>query len=127
MRYTPDNITELKENEIFCFGSNTDGRHGKGAAKFAWQKFGAEYGVGEGITGRCYALPTVGHNLSKMSLLKIKIHVENFLKCAAENPDKTFLVTQIGCGLAGHKPKDIAPMFKRRTENVIIPKEFDIC
>lgn len=126
MRYTPDNITELGEGEYFTFGSNTDGRHGKGAAKFAWQKFGAEYGVGEGITGRCYALPTVGHNLSKMSLLKIKVHVENFLKCAADNPDKTFLVTQIGCGLAGHKPKDIAPMFKKRTENVIIPKEFDV-
>lgn len=126
MRYTPDNITELKENEIFCFGANLAGRHGKGAALTARKKFGAVYGVGEGLTGRCYAIPTKGHNLSRMSLVEIKKHVDIFLKFAKDNPNKTFLVTQIGCGLAGHEPKDIAPMFRERTENVIIPKEFDI-
>ena len=126
MRYTPDNITELSDNDYMVFGSNKSGRHGLGAAKTAHKKFGAEYGVGEGLTGRCYALPTKGYNLSKMSLAEIKNHVDIFLKFAKDNPDKTFLVTQIGCGLAGHKPKDIAPMFEERTGNVIIPKEFDI-
>jgi hypothetical protein len=126
MRYTPDNIVELKESEIFCFGSNLAGRHGKGAALIARKKFGAVYGVGEGLTGRCYAIPTKGHNLSRMSLKEIKKHVDIFLEFAKDNPDKKFLVTQIGCGLAGHRPKDIAPMFRERTENVIIPKEFDM-
>jgi len=126
MRYTSDNIIELKENEIFCFGSNLAGRHGLGAALIARKKFGAVYGVGEGLTGRCYAIPTKGHNLSRMSLAEIKKHVDTFLEFAKDNPDKKFLVTQIGCGLAGHRPKDIAPMFRERTENVIIPKEFDM-
>lgn len=126
MRYTPDNITELGDGEYMVFGSNADGRHGKGAALTARKKFGAVYGVGEGLTGRCYAIPTKGHNLSRMSLAEIKKHVDTFLEFAKDNPDKTFLVTQIGCGLAGHRPKDIAPMFRERTENVIIPKEFDM-
>lgn len=123
-RYTPNNITELDENEYFVFGSNTDGRHGAGAAKLAAKKFGARWGIGEGITGKSYALPTVGRNLSRMSLERIKKHVDVFLQCAKEHPDKIFLVTQVGCGLAGYQPKDIAPMFEERTDNVIIPREF---
>lgn len=126
MRYTPNNITELKENEIFLFGANKSGIHGAGAAKTAHKKFGAKWGVGEGLTGRCYALPTKGYNITNMTLEEIKVHVDKFLEFAANNLDKTFLVTQIGCGLAGHSPKDIGPMFENRTENVIIPKEFDI-
>lgn len=123
-RTTPENINALQPNEYFVFGSNTQGRHGAGAAKYAMKKFGAKYGVAEGITGRTYALPTVGNNLSKMSVETIRKHVDRFLKCAAANPDKIFLVTQVGCGLAGHKTKDIGPMFKIRTENVILPQVF---
>jgi tetrahydromethanopterin S-methyltransferase subunit A len=124
MNFTPDDIRNLNENEIFVFGSNTQGRHSKGAALTAQRKFGAKYGVGEGITGKTYALPTVGNNLSKMSVETIRKHVNRFLRCAAENPDKIFLVTLVGCGLAGHKVRDIGPMFKERTENVILPKQF---
>lgn len=124
MRYTNPDIRKLEEGEIFVFGSNTDGRHGKGAAKFAMQKFGAVWGDAEGLTGRCYALPTVGRNLSKMSVDRVKIHVARFLKFAAKHPELTFLVTLVGCGLAGHKIKDIGPMFAERLPNVILPKEF---
>lgn len=123
-RFTDPDIRKLAEGEIFVFGSNTDGRHGKGAAKYAMQKFGAKWGDGEGLTGRSYALPTVGHNLSKMSLERIEIHVNRFLKCAKAHPELMFLVTLVGCGLAGHKPKDIGPMFAERLPNVILPKEF---
>lgn len=126
MKYTPDNIKELAENEIFVFGSNRSGFHGAGAARTAYMKFGAEYGVGEGLTGKSYALPTKGYNVTDMTLDEIKPHVEIFLNFAKSNPDKIFLVTQVGCGLAGHHPKDIGPMFKNRSENVVIPKEFDV-
>jgi len=126
MKYTPDNITELAENEIFVFGSNRSGIHGAGAARTAYNKFGAVYGVGEGLTGRSYALPTKGYNVSDMTLDEIRPHVDTFLNFAKDNPDKIFLVTQVGCGLAGHDPKNIGPMFKNRTGNVLIPKEFDV-
>lgn len=126
MKYTPDNITKLAENEIFVFGSNKSGIHGAGAARTAYNKFGAKYGLGEGLAGKSYALPTKGYNLSDMALHEIQTHVEIFLKFAEKNPDKIFLVTQVGCGLAGHDPKNIGPMFKKRTDNVIIPREFDV-
>ncbi len=124
MKYTPDNIRHLEPGEIFVFGSNTEGRHGKGAAKFAHQKFSAKWGVGEGLTGRCYALPTVEARLQKMSLPRIQHFVERFLKTARANPDLTFLVTQVGCGLAGHKVRDIAPMFRDAPENCVLPEVF---
>ena len=124
MRYTPENITKLGQSEIFVFGSNADGWHSKGAALTAKQKFGAIYGEAEGLMGQSYALPTVGHRLSRMPLEKIKIHAERFIKCAKEHPELTFLLTLVGCGLAGHKVKDIAPMFADCPENVIKPKEF---
>lgn len=123
-RFTPPDIRKLAPNECFVFGANTDGRHGKGAAKFAMQKFGAVWGEGEGLTGRCYALPTVGRRLAKMSTAQINIHVQRFLKCAKAHPELTFLVTMVGCGLAGHKTRDIAPMFAERLPNVILPEEF---
>ena len=123
-QHTPPDIRSLNEDEIFVFGSNTQGRHGKGAAKFAMQKFGAKWGVAEGLTGRCYALPTVGDNLSFMSKERIAIKVRRFYECAKEHPELTFLVTLVGCGLAGHKVKDIAPMFAKPLPNVVIPEEF---
>lgn len=128
--YTPENITKLRPKEIFVFGSNyPGGRHGKGAAKFAMQKFGAVYGVAEGLTGKCYALPTVCAEktgpLSKMPLEQISIHVGRFIKCAQEHPELTFLLTQVGCGLAGYQVEDIAPMFLYSPLNVIKPIEFE--
>lgn len=122
--FTPPDIRDLRGNEIFVFGSNTDGRHGKGAAKFAMQKFGAQWGAAEGLTGRCYALPTVGYRLSRMSLEQVKIHVDRFLAYAESRHDLVFLVTQVGCGLAGHTVQTIAPLFARRLPNVVLPREF---
>ena len=124
MKYTPDHITELKPNEVFVFGSNLAGIHGAGAARFAHKVFGAKFGVGIGMTGRCYALPTKDENIWTLPLTEIQGYVMDFLDYAIENPDKIFLVTQIGCGLAGWTPENIAPMFKDHPNNVIIPKEF---
>lgn len=124
MRFTPECIRTLGDGEIFVFGSNTDGRHGKGAALTALRKFGARNGVGEGLRGRSYALPTVGRRLSKLPLWAIRGYVGRFLKFAALHPEYKFLVTQVGCGLAGHKVRDIAPMFENVTKNCVLPESF---
>ena len=96
---------------IFVFGSNLDGIHGAGAAAYAYQRRHAQWGVGEGRTGSCYALPTKGHGITFMGLNTIKLHVKLFLKHAEDHPDDVFQVTQVGCGLGGWQPKDIAPLF----------------
>lgn len=103
----------------FVFGSNEEGRHGKGAAKYALQYYGAEYGVAEGRTGLCYALPTVGKNLRKMPLDKIEVYVQRFIAHAKDHPETTFKVTRVGCGLAGHHDKDITPFFQGAPENCL--------
>jgi hypothetical protein len=95
---------------IFVFGSNRAGRHGKGAARYATQHYGAEYGVGEGMTGRAYAIPTKGRNLEVLSLTEIEFGVGRFLDHAATSR-ALFLVTPIGCGLAGHAARDVWNMF----------------
>lgn len=110
--------------EIFVFGSNLAGRHGAGAALEAKKKHGAIYGLGRGHHGNSYAIPTKDHNLKTLPLNEIKFYVNTFLLFAKENPDMMFNVTAIGCGLAGYKPYDIAPMFKDHPENVILPQEF---
>ncbi len=117
-RYTPEQITELAPREVFVFGSNTAGIHGGGAARFAFEHFGAEWGVGEGLTGRCYALPTMG------SLEETAAAVERFLAVAEMSADLTFLVTKVGTGIAGRPVSEIAPLFARRLPNVVLPREF---
>lgn len=109
---------------IFVFGSNTAGRHGKGAALEAVQRHGAIYGKGVGIQGRSYAIPTKDHYLRSLSLLKIRPYVDQFLKFARDNPKLEFFVTRIGCGLAGYKDADIAPMFENAPSNCTLPKEW---
>jgi hypothetical protein len=121
---TPDNIVTLKPNEVFVFGSNEAGIHGAGAAKLALNKFGAEWGNGIGLQGQSYAIPTKDFDIRTLSLDLIKHYVDEFLEFAKYNPDFTFFVTQIGCGLAGRTPKEIAPMFKTHSNNVILPKVF---
>ena len=125
-RFTPENITKLKDNEIFTFASNRAGRHGKGAAKTAMALFGAEYGVSEGFSGKTYAIPTKDEHIRTLSLVQIEGHIKKFLKVAAEHLDKTFLVTRIGCGLALYRPEDIAPLFKNKeiSPNIVFPKDF---
>lgn len=116
-RITPALITELKENEIFVFGSNIHGMHGGGAARIAYQKFGAEMGNGEGLQGQSYALPTME------GLENTKKAVDNFIACAKAHKELIFLVTPVGCGIAGYTPEEIAPMFKDAVEleNVYLP------
>lgn len=121
---TPENITALAPNEVFVFGSNLAGIHGAGAARVAHKLFGAKYLVGEGPTGQCYAIPTKDISIETLPLDEIATHVLNFLTYALEHPDKTFLVTKVGCGLAGYTPAEIGPLFKGAPDNVILPKEF---
>ena len=119
-RVASDRIAKLGENEIFVFGSNIQGAHGGGAAWFAHKAFGAEWGVGEGLTGRTYALPTMEGEAS------LKKAVENFIACAKQHPELTFLVTAVGCGIAGYTPNEVAPLFKEALtlENVYLPEVF---
>lgn len=126
MKYTPESITVLEQNEIFVFGSNEAGKHGAGAARLAWEEFGAEYGIGWGFTGKCYAIPTKDWDIKSLPLDKIQKYVDLFLYNANFFPDKIFLVTKIGCGLAGYTSEQIAPLFAGALskENIILPKEF---
>lgn len=112
--------------EIFVFGSNLAGRHGKSAALFARQKHGAIYGQGIGLQGNSYAIPTKDASIRTLPLIEIRKHVNNFIQYAAAHPDMTFNVTRIGCGLAGYKDIDIAPMFLNcyTMTNIKLPDEF---
>lgn len=106
---------------IFVFGSNLAGRHGKGAALYARQNYGAKYGVGVGRTGSAYAIPTKDELLETLPLNVINEYVNDFLKYAKKNKDLVFKVTKIGCGLAGYSDYQIAPMFKKAPANCILP------
>ena len=119
--YTPEFITELQSTEIFVFGSNIRGMHGGGAAYVANRKFGAEWGVGEGLTGQCYALPTMEGGVDY-----IAGKVQNFLSCAKAHPELKFYVTKIACGIAGFTIEEIGPLFVDAIsmENVILPLEY---
>lgn len=114
MKITPENIQELKPNECFVFGSNLAGRHGKGAALLAKEKFGAVPGRGWGLMmprAASYALPTKDENLKPLSLGEIGQNIALFEGFAKATPFREYLVTAIGCGLAGYQPEDIAPLF----------------
>lgn len=124
MKNTPENITELKPNEVFVFGSNLAGRHGAGAALLALKKFGAISGQGYGLMGQSYGIATKNERIQTLPLDRIQVQVNKFLRFAENNPEKIFLVTQIGCGLAGYSPKDIAPLFKDVPNNVTLPESF---
>jgi len=105
------------EQMIFVFGSNLSGIHGAGAARYARLERGAVVGVGEGITGQCYALPTKGFKLQEMTIQEVQTSVETFLQYAYDHPEIEFQVTQVGCGLGGFSRDDIAPMFEYAPEN----------
>ena len=120
-RFTPDFIIELKENEIFVFGSNLQGMHGGGAARLAYEKFGAIWGQGVGLQGQSYGIPTMHGGVED-----IKPYVDEFIEFAKSHPELTFLVTRIGCGIAGFRDEEIAPLFKEciEMENVCLPRSF---
>lgn len=119
--FTPEFITSLEPDEVFVFGSNIGGCHGGGAARIAWRKFGAEWGVGEGLTGQCYALPTMEGGVDY-----IAGKVRSFIDCAKEHPELKFFVTKVACGIAGFSVEEIGPLFADAIgmENVILPEEF---
>lgn len=113
--------TETNRARIFVFGSNIAGRHGKGAALDAKELWEAVPGVGEGPTGRAYAIPTKDANLKVRSLIEIRRSVKKFKEYASSHPEMTFFVTRVGCGLAGYKDKDIGPMFADSPVNCELP------
>lgn len=121
MRFTPEKINELAPDEIFVFGSNLAGMHGGGAARTAMERFGAQWGVGTGLQGQSYAIPTMQGGVDT-----IKPYVDQFLDLAEEWDQTTFLVTRIGCGIAGFSPEEIAPLFDRALDmyNVVLPEDF---
>ena len=122
--YTPDRISKLIENEIFDFGSNLTGEHSGGAARLAYNRFSAVWGEGVGLHGQTYAIPTMQGGVET-----IKPYVDEFIRFAKEHSRLTFLVKRKGCGIAGFRDEEIAPLFKDAidVENIILPKEFVAC
>lgn len=110
--------------KIFVFGSNLAGKHGKGSALEAVKNHGAKYGIGIGLCGYSYAIPTKDENLKVLPLYEIERYVREFLKFAESTPQHTYNIVAIGCGLAGYKPYEIAPMFKGAPINCNLPHEF---
>lgn len=120
-RISPRRIETLKDNEIFVFGSNLAGMHGGGAAALAYRCWGAVWGQGVGMQGQCYAIPTMHGGVDK-----IKPYVDDFIEYARNHSEYDFLVTEIGCGIAGFVPADIAPLFVEAldVQNIYLPQRF---
>ena len=120
-RISPRWIDCLEENEIFVFGSNLQGMHGGGAARVAHEKFGAVWGEGIGLQGQSYAIPTMHGGVDA-----IAPYVNDFIAFAKEHPELKFLVTEIGCGIAGFRISEMAPLFKEalKMENIYLPERF---
>lgn len=111
----------MKDDEVFVFGSNLKGAHGGGAAYIAYKKFGAVWGQGVGMQGQSYGIPTM-HGGTDV----IKPYVDEFIEYAKQHPEKKFLVTPVGCGIAGFTESEIAPLFKdaKDVENIWLPEKF---
>ena len=120
-RISPRWIDTLEENEIFVFGSNLQGMHGGGAARVAHEKFGAVWGEGIGLQGQSYAIPTMHGGVDA-----IAPYVNDFIAFAKEHPELKFLVTEIGCGIAGFRISEMAPLFKEALDitNIYLPERF---
>lgn len=121
MRIASSHITTLQPNEIFVFGSNLSGMHGGGAARLAYRKFGAIWGQGVGLQGQSYGIPTMQGGVDT-----IKPYVDEFIEFAKTHPQLNFLVTEIGCGIAGFSVEEIAPLFEQaiEVENIYLPERF---
>ena len=121
IEFTPDLIKSLNENEIFVFGSNLKGSHIGGAARVAHDFFGAEWGVGVGLTGQTYAIPTMQGGVET-----IAPYVDDFIEFAREHSEMKFFVTRIGCGIAGFRDEEMAPLFRNALgePNIVLPRSF---
>lgn len=120
-------MEDSTRQKIFTFGSNTSGRHSKGAALTARREHGAIYGQGSGLQGNSYAIPTRGYvqgKIKTLSLMAINDNVMEFLHFVYDHPELEFWVTRVGCGYAGWTDGQIAPMFEGSPENVILPKQW---
>ena len=119
-KYTPERISSLAPDEVFVFGSNLGGYHGGGAARIAYERFGAVWGQGIGLWGQSYAIPTRG------TLAETKEAVDRFTAFARQHTELCFKVTAIGCGIAGYTPAQIAPLFREASQlmNVYLPLSF---
>lgn len=136
-RHTPECIDTLADNEVFVFGSNRNGNHYGGAARIAYERFSAEWGVGEGHTGQSYALPTLDENMERVTEDELIDSFAKMIGYADDNRQLTFLLTKVGCGIAGWDIEDVKrcfwkgaaavspdPEWKSIPSNVIIPEEF---
>jgi hypothetical protein len=123
--HTPDTIEALTEHEVFIFGSNMNGNHAWGAAQIAQEKFGAQDGVGEGLTGQSYAFPTLNENMAKRTKDELQESVKKLLVCTRKNTNKIFFLTKVGCGIAGYTEEEMRELFKDvKDANIIKPKDW---
>ena len=117
-------VKNLDEHTVFVFGSNMAGQHADGAARTALEHFGAIKDVGRGWSGQSYAIPTMNEHLQQMPLSQIQHYIDDFKIYTKNHPKMTYFLTSIGCGIAGYKVEEIAPMFKGISHNVIFPASF---
>ncbi|CAG69334.1 conserved hypothetical protein [Acinetobacter baylyi ADP1] len=117
-------VTELPEDTVFVFGSNMAGQHTHGAARVAYQHFGAVTGVGRGWAGQSFAIPTLNEHEQQMPLSQIEHYIDDFKIYAANHVKMKYFLTALGCGIAGYKVSEIAPLFKGIQNNVIFPESF---
>ncbi len=120
-RVSPQWITTLADDEIFVFGSNLEGLHGGGAALLAYERFGAVWGQGTGLQGKSYGIPTMHGGVDV-----IAPYVDEFIAFAREHRELKFLVTEIGCGIAGFTVEEMAPLFRKALDevNIYLPQRF---
>lgn len=118
---TPEDLQELRVGEYFVFGSNIFGLHYGGAAKLAHEKFNAEWGIGEGLTGSCYAFPTLYSDLSQRSKIGLETSRNKLYSTARSLSEKTFFLTKVGCGIAGFQEDYMRDLFRDSPRNIIKP------
>lgn len=114
----PEMITKLEPQQIFIFGSNLAGIHAGGAARQAKEQFGAIEGQGEGLQGQSYAFPTLDKHFGKLTVRELEVSVKNLYREANDNPDKEFLLTKVGEGIAGYSPEYMKTLFGELPKNI---------
>lgn len=117
-------INELNDKEFFVFGSNLSGAHAGGAALQAAQQFGAQYGIGDGLTGKCYAFPTLERDMNKRGVRALEAARDRLYATCQALPEYTFLLTKVGCGIAGYPEEDMKALFEHAPKNLIKPEDW---
>ncbi len=125
-RITPRDIDRLMYNEIYVFNANLAGKHLHPSAKLAKEKFGAIEGKGKGLQGQSYAIPFRDENLKKMPLDLVERYINEFITFAKDNPNKIFLVTEIGTGIGEFKYTQVAELLKEtiNMKNIKLPSPY---